>query len=537
MAPTKEDKMVEVRVAEKKKAQVNIENLLHAMLEVTTKTADLEKIEKDDEVGQKAAQMLMSVTENDLKKIIEMNIEEAVEHSRPYDPNVERITVKPPRYFGDEAFSAEDDQKMHDWQRKYKHSHEWPNQEMVLKWMFKYHTDNDCKFSEDTWRENLLALLPTKEQKSAMSAFIKKGVPARIYFTHLQTSFKGSDSKQDALLKMSILLSDTTKTHLEVAKQIEKLMLIIEDDAENFVNAAVSECLRYYASYAGPEVAEKIRVSYNSRDVFARNYAALIECIKLNEIYIKEGRDRVLAANAKKVRQVLPSEIESETYTTQQTKTDGCFGCGESGHFIRECPKNVQKPPGGTSRQWFGGMQRYQQPGPTGLRPQRPCFLHPAGTHTDAQCKTQMSNPCSLPEHKGMKHGNEACSLQRGCQKHNNVHKEKDCPEKTWGGQQQKPIWSGSRPQWQNQQGNQWQQQQRPQWQRPQWQPRNPWQNQWQRPPGNQQRPQWQNQTQHPKPQTQMQSAQTNQVQEAEITEITSMTQKMDDLLKILSSK
>ena len=174
MAPTKEDKMVEVRVAEKKKAQVNIENLLHAMLEVTTKTADLEKIEKDDEVGQKAAQMLMSVTENDLKKIIEMNIEEAVEHSRPYDPNVERITVKPPRYFGDEAFSAEDDQKMHDWQRKYKHSHEWPNQEMVLKWMFKYHTDNDCKFSEDTWRENLLALLPTKEQKSAMSAFIKK---------------------------------------------------------------------------------------------------------------------------------------------------------------------------------------------------------------------------------------------------------------------------------------------------------------------------------------------------------------------------
>ena len=532
MAPPKGED-VKVMVARAQKQPPDIGNILQAILDITTKTADFEKIDKAYTEGRDAADLLLNITGHDLKRAIEQNIEEAVEQTKPYDPTAERITVRAPTRFGEDYFTTDDDQKLHEFSRKYKHSSEFPTVEMCLKWMVKYHTQENYKFNEETWRENLLAVLPTKEQHTAMSAFIKKGVPAKIYFIHLQTSFKGTDSKQDALLKLQTLLADHSKPHIEIAKGIERLILVIEDNAEQFVYAAVNECLRFYASYAGAEVAEKINVSFNARSI--KNYSALLECIRLNEHYIKEGRDRVITANSKRVRQVRPEEDEY-TIQTQQNTTDKCNSCGQQGHYSRECTSKTcytcQKP-GHISRfcptksqgqQWQqrqGGQQgQQQQPwqqrqngqnrgqqwqqtnrDPRFPTPRWTCFLHPQSSHQDSECTNQMTDPCSLLEHQGMRHGNQACTQQRGCKKHNNSHKEKECPDKRVNQTQQ---------QWRNRG-----QQQGPQGTgQPQW-------------------PQRQNQQQNTsQPQRQQNTAWINQVQGATSQEVTQLTQRFDDLLK-----
>ena len=299
---------------------VDMNQILKAIIDVTSRTSNFAKIKEGDVEGNQAVAILTSLTGPDVKKAINQNVEEVITSVRPFDPATERITVKPPVQFGHEDFSEDDEDKLYQYVKKFRNSPEFPDVSMCLNWLNRHHEKNNCKFSEETFREQLLSMLPHKDQRTAMAAFIKKGVPAKVYYQHLQTSYKNADTKQDALLKLSMLLSDHTKPHLEVARGIEKLFLTIEDDPEKIVYSAVQEALRYYSSFAGPEVAEQINVSFNNRQV--KNYNSLLDVIKLNENYIQAGRERVLAQQSKKIRQVQVDEDDRTIFINQTRSND-----------------------------------------------------------------------------------------------------------------------------------------------------------------------------------------------------------------------
>ena len=367
-------------------------DLFKAMAGAFAKQAPKPETVQNDPLLKRQLEMIHSVTETDVDDIVAAHDQQLLARVRNkvYDPGEELNTVAPPTRFGNRDFTDAEVAVTRDFMRDWKRNENFPTIEMLLNWMVRYHKQLGNQISEDCWRRRLMAMLKKTEQIRAMDWHVNKSTPFSQIFPQMLSKFKSHESKSEARTRLSLIVTNTDNDPYFVLQNIEKLVCIIEDDPDKYLDSAIGEAHRYLCSYADPPTAELVKIAYNLRH--NKSFSTFIDAYKTFDKTIRDARARKLREKATKAVAGSPADCqggasycpdahtdygEAGGYTygyppteyteyVQQTQAapawryKTCFGCGSPSHLVRDCPTNPRQPWG---RPWGWNHQFPQQEG------------------------------------------------------------------------------------------------------------------------------------------------------------------------------
>ena len=278
--------------------------------------------------------------EKDLQKITETDLLEACSQitEQKKDANLPPHFIPPIRRFGNTELQEKDLNYLRLLKKDHRGS---TNPELVLKTIKKYHEQNDSKFTESTWIQNLHVAMPESTLQLINRAQLKDDTNLHTLWEDILHSF--GNTRDNATIIAAIYRVTKNSTHpLNMIKEIADLVDQGTDRVSELESVALHEVQRAITNMIGPTASSSMHVLFEVQPrKTIRSYYNMANqnFYDLLNQPVKNSRFHHLADSLPKSPTEEKLEAMMDTVNNIQARLNSCQKCGKPDHLTANCPQ------------------------------------------------------------------------------------------------------------------------------------------------------------------------------------------------------